>query len=113
MLIELANARPRPKPGSDDDPHWRAFWASYPRKVDKGHARTAWAKAVKRASPDVIVKAAEQYRDDPARPHDPKFIPHPATWLNGERWTDQPPDTTTHVRPGQDYVEIAPPEFNP
>jgi hypothetical protein len=95
VLIDLpaarqARTRPAPKPGSDDDPAWRAFWAAYPRKVDKGHARTAWAKALKRAGPDTIVTAAEAYRDDPARPLDPQYIPHPATWLNGDRWLDEP-----------------------
>jgi hypothetical protein len=115
VLINLPSARPRsgPKPGSDNDPHWRAFWDAYPRKVSKGHARAAWAKAAKRASPDAIVKAAEAYRDDPARPRDHQYIPHPATWLNGDRWLDEQPRAADRVRPGTSYVEIAPPEFNP
>ena len=31
------------------------------------------------------VYAAKQYADT-----DKQFIPHPATWLNGERWLDEP-----------------------
>lgn len=113
VLIQLPSARPaKPKPGSDDDPHWCEFWAAYPRKVDKGHARSAWAKAVKRTDPSLIVKAAAAYRDDPTRPHEAKYIPHPATWLNGERWGDEPPDAAPHYQPGRTYVEIVDPEFN-
>jgi hypothetical protein len=26
---------------------------------------------------------------------EPRFIPHPATWLNQERWKDEPPETKT------------------
>jgi hypothetical protein len=118
VLIDLpaarqARGRPSPKPGSDDDPDWRSFWDAYPRKVSKGHARAAWAKAVTRASPGQLVKAAEAYRDDPARPRDHQYIPHPATWLNGDRWLDEQPRAADRIRPGTSYVEIAPPEFNP
>jgi len=36
----------------------------------------------------VIVSAAERYRDDPNR--EDGFTALPATWLNGERWLDDP-----------------------
>lgn len=83
-------------PGSDDDPAFGAFWAAYPKKVGKGQARTAWRKAIKNADPTLIVAAAEKYRDDPARK--PDYTAHPSTWLNGERWLDQP-TTPTEERP--------------
>ena len=70
--------RSAPLAGFDD------FWKVYPRKVAKGAAAKAWRSAVKKADVEVIVKAAEKYR----WPDDPKFIPHPATWLNSERWAD-------------------------
>ena len=66
------------------------FWFAYPRKVDKGHAEKAWAKAVREgASPEDIVHGCCLYakvRDG----QDPKFTAYPATWLNGKRWTDEP-----------------------
>jgi hypothetical protein len=72
-----------PAPGFD------AFWQAYPAKVDKGHAVLAWNKALKAgADPDAVTAAAQRFRDSPARKVD--FTPHPATWLNGERWLDQP-----------------------
>lgn len=79
-----------PEPGSDDDPDFVAFWDAYPRKVGKGGGRKAWRSAIrtKRADPKTIIIAAERYRDDPRRPRDPQFIPHPSTWLNEERWLE-------------------------
>jgi hypothetical protein len=69
------------------------FWTAYPRKVAKGAAEKAWVKihpddtlaasivtAVERA------KASADWRKDGGQ-----FIPHPATWLNGRRWEDEPP----------------------
>lgn len=64
------------------------FWAAYPRRTGKGAARTAWAKAVQREHPGAIVRAALRFRHDPNR--DPQFTPHPATWLNQDRWEDDP-----------------------
>ena len=64
------------------------FWATYPRRQGKGAAVKAWAKAIKRANPDTILKAAAGYRDDPHR--DPQFTAHPSTWLNQDRWEDEP-----------------------
>lgn len=98
---------------ADDDPAFAAFWDAYPRKVDKGHARNAWAKAVAAGvDSELIVKGVERYRDDPMRSREPKFIPHPATWLNGERWADQPADRETNIRTWDDYEERTPAEFN-
>jgi hypothetical protein len=66
------------------------FWAAYPRRVDKGHAEKAFAKAIKGgADPKVIIDAATLFAASFTN-SDPKFIPYPATWLNGKRWDDQP-----------------------
>lgn len=65
------------------------FWAAYPAKVAKGAARKAWPKALKAAG-DVerIIAGAERYAADPNR--EPGFTAHPSTWLNAERWDDDP-----------------------
>jgi hypothetical protein len=65
------------------------FWLVYPRRVGKGAARNAWAKAVRKADPADIIKAAAAYRDWPGRK--PDYTAHPTTWLNQERWTDELP----------------------
>jgi uncharacterized protein YdaU (DUF1376 family) len=62
------------------------FWSVYPRKTAKGAATAAWVKALKKATAEEIIKAAEVYRDDPNR--DEGFTAHASTWLNQERWLD-------------------------
>ncbi len=79
---ELALTPPA-KPAVDQ---FDEFWLAYPRKVGKGHARTAWQVAIRKEAPDLIIAAvrrcAWQFN---------QYDPHPTTWLNGERWTDEPP----------------------
>jgi hypothetical protein len=79
-------------PPTDDDPDWSAFWAAYPRKVGKGQARRAWPKATKAADRADIITGAKRYAEQ-RRGQDAQYTAHPATWLNGERWTDQQPPT--------------------
>jgi hypothetical protein len=73
----------------DADPHWVAFWEAYPRKTDKGHARKAWLKVLRNGVPPAfLTEAAERFRDSPARNREIRFVAHPTTWLNGERFND-------------------------
>lgn len=67
------------------------FWAMYPRKEQKKKAQVAWLKIKPdQALHDEIIKGlqkflvCEQWTKDNGR-----FIPHPTTWLNGERWRDE------------------------
>ena len=66
------------------------FWEAYPKKVQKGDARKAFAKAVNLlGDAQQIIEGAERMAADPNLP--PKqFIPYPASWLNGEGWEDEP-----------------------
>jgi hypothetical protein len=77
----------RKSAATSSDPLFDEFWTAYPRKTDKGHARKAWDKALKKTSARTLILAAAALAA--ARP-DPKFTAHPTTWLNGERWDDQP-----------------------
>ena len=63
------------------------FWRLYPRKRGKGAARRAFEKALKRADFATIIGGLQAYL--PHLPDDHQFIPHPSTWLNGERWDDE------------------------
>jgi hypothetical protein len=67
---------------------FETFWDAYPRKMSKKDARIAFA----RINPDhelftrmldaiATQRVSRQWREG--------FIPYPATWLNGERWTDE------------------------
>lgn len=64
------------------------FWEVYPRHVAKKAAERAWAVACKNTDPQTIIEGAKRYRDDSGR--DPQYTAHPATWLNNERWLDDP-----------------------
>jgi len=68
------------------------FWQSYPRKVAKTDAERAFAKLVAdEALLAVLLEAiAKQSAWPEWREEGGKFIPHPATWLNGRRWLDEP-----------------------
>jgi len=75
---------------SDTPDRFDEFYAVWPKKVDKPAARRAWAKAIKRATPEQIITAATAYRDNPNLP-EKRYIRNPATWLNGDGWDDELP----------------------
>ena len=67
------------------------FWEHYPRKTAKVLARRAFDKTLTKTTLGVIFDALErQAQSDQWRRG---FIPHPATWLRQERWTDELPLT--------------------
>jgi len=68
------------------------FWAQYPRKVGKLAAQKAFSRATKLATAETITAALDTLHKE-VRGQDPKFIPHPATWLNQGRWDDEPAKT--------------------
>lgn len=66
------------------------FWDACPRKVGKGKARSAFRRAVKRAGDAAtVVDGMRRLAVDPNLP-EPRFIPHPTTWLNRDGWGDDP-----------------------
>jgi len=75
------------------DPLFDAFWAAYPRRVGKGAARRAWASARRLTSADYILSALEAQLAAGLF-KDATYTPHPATWLNQERWDDEIPGAT-------------------
>jgi hypothetical protein len=71
------------------------FWAVYPRHVAKEAARKAFDAAIKKhhIEPDRLIEGAKRYAGERAG-QDPKFTKHPATWLNGGCWEDEPPNAS-------------------
>lgn len=67
------------------------FWSAYPKKKAKEAARKAWVKL----KPDeTLGKAIIQAVIESAKTKDwlkenGKYIPYPATYLNGKRWEDE------------------------
>ena len=70
------------------DADFEAFYLAYPRRGDPADARKAYAQAVKRAAPELILAGAERYRADPNR--DQEYTKLPATWLRHGCWDDDP-----------------------
>jgi uncharacterized protein YdaU (DUF1376 family) len=74
-----------------NDVRFDRFYKAYPRKESRAVAERAWAAL---APDDLLAErickavpehaSSEQWRKDGG-----KFIPHPATWLNGRRWEDE------------------------
>ncbi len=71
-----------------------AFWAVYPKKRSRSDAEKAWRKLA--PSPELrqrILDAVAVQRVDPRWLEDKgRFVPYPATWLNGHRWEDETTD---------------------
>lgn len=66
------------------------FWPEYPRKTAKQEAEKAWKKL--NPSPELIETMLTALADQKTWPQwQEGFIPHPATWLRGGRWTDEKP----------------------
>lgn len=74
----------------DDDVGFASFWAAFPNKKAKQDAFKAWSKLKPcDALQASILKAIEiQRQGEDWRKEGGRFIPHPATWLNGRRWED-------------------------
>lgn len=68
--------------------HFIDFWKLYPRKVAKPAALRAWKQATRKSSPDAIMAGLGGWIVAWDERNQPEFIPHPATWLNQERWND-------------------------
>lgn len=89
------------EPSSPDKPDdgFAEFWKAYPRKVGKGAALKAWGKIKsKTATLQAILQAlAWQRTSDQWTKDGGQFIPHPATWLNEQRWLDEKPGASPVV----------------
>lgn len=81
--------RTRSEVGQDPTPDaFDIFWAAYPRKVDKKKARTAFARV--KAPVEVLLAALERQKKSEAwTKSGGQYVPHPTTWLNGDRWEDE------------------------
>jgi hypothetical protein len=74
------------KPSTPDG--FEEWWAIYPRKIAKGAAEKAYAKAVELSGPVVLLAGVQRYAAVRAN-QDPQYTKHPATWLNQKCWLDE------------------------
>lgn len=93
---------------------FNGWYAIYPKHVGRGAAVNAFMKARKNgATVEELTAGARNYVAE-RKGEDPKFTAAPATWLNQERWTDDPTymgEIDVDAVLGKDYwVPGTPPE---
>ena len=70
---------------------FQKFYVEYPKHVGRGAAIRALRGALKAATAEEIIEGAKRCAADcKEKDIDFKYIPHPATWLNQQRWLDYP-----------------------
>lgn len=66
------------------------FWEQYPNKVNKKKASISFNNLTKTQQRSAVDDIKTRFKDT-----DKKYIPHPTTYINGERWEDEKPTNTT------------------
>lgn len=93
LLIPDTNTPPTPtaEPSTNDVDLFDRFWSEYPNKTCKAKARAKWEKL--KVTPalfdQIMVGLRRQCASQAWLKDGGQFIPHPTTWLNGERWNDE------------------------
>lgn len=89
LIPEKNPCSPSASESSDDG--FASFWEQYPKKVAKPQAKKAWKKIKPHGHVlTALMEGLEQQKTCGDWQKDAgKFIPHPATWLNGRRWEDE------------------------
>jgi hypothetical protein len=87
--LELEVEQEKIKPLAIASPLFDEFWQLWPRREGKANAVKAWQKATKKISESDLLEKARAYVTSPTLPQ-AQFVPHAATWLNGERYNDEP-----------------------
>lgn len=100
----------RRAPAGKGNDAFEAFWAAYPRPIDRRKAFTAWKAAVKREAPETIVLAAQEFGTW-ARQHltsdDMRWVIYPHRWLERDRWTIPADQQVSGNRRRQTWDEAA------
>ena len=65
------------------------FWSVYPRKVAKAHARKMWDRLSTEQQQRALAAIETHVAYWKSIDTDKQFIPHPGSWLNGERFEDE------------------------
>lgn len=65
------------------------FWHIYPRKQNKQGALKIWKRKKLDKMANLILGDVENRIRNEAQWKNQQYIPHPTTYLNGERWNDQ------------------------
>ena len=87
--LELEVEQEKIKPLAITSPEFENWWTEYPKKVAKPAALKAWKGAISKTSIEVLLDSVKAYAAKNANTEQ-TYIANPATWLNQERWNDEP-----------------------
>jgi hypothetical protein len=85
---------------ADADPEgFQAFWDAWPVHVGRKVASKAYGAAIDRGvTLGALIAAVERDKRTQWRDRPPDKIPHASTWLNQDRWLDEPPPNVHPLR---------------
>jgi len=123
--LETVETKDSPSPAGEDDlfgdspPEplravpvealFEEWYSGYPRKVGKGQARKAYAAALRKpgVTAQVLLDGLAAALPD-LTSREVSYRPHPASWLNGERWADERAPVAPPSPAGAVYGETSP-----
>lgn len=89
---DIQKKEKKPKRNRSTADHFDQFWSLWPKKVAKQEGLKAWkATGADQHAKAIIEDVRWRTANDPQW-RDRQFIPNPATYLRGQRWTDERPD---------------------
>lgn len=77
--------------GSPIDQAFERAYARWPKKIERKKSRQAFERAAKTRGLEQLTEDVIRFGDAYAATTDRQFVPALPAWLNGERWTDDPP----------------------
>lgn len=97
-MKDVGDIPPKPPKGRvrETDPEFENWWCQYPRRVGKGQALKAYGYAKLKTDAATLLNGAMRYAAERTG-EDVRFTKHPATWLNGQCWLDEPETTIGKV----------------
>ena len=91
-------------PPSSPQSEFEDWYRAYPKKVDRKSAEKAWQKLTNAKRGECVERTPGWLQRMKDRNTDLVYYPNPATFLNGERWTDDvpPPANVSSPQPSAD-----------
>lgn len=68
---------------------FQEFYSRYPKKVAKKDAEKAWARLTDEQRKAALEALPKHIKAWEVKGTEKEYMPHPASWINGERWEDE------------------------
>lgn len=96
--------------GREGDPFFERFYMAYPKHHGRADAEKAWrqlAPSVELAETIIGSLDGWEVKWPEWLKENRKYVPHPATWLRGHRWEDEPSGEVRPKRPATYPPDVA------